>query len=213
MRSARDIATRGPLIPVLTISDPAHAAPLAEALLAGGVSVLEVTLRTPAALEAIAEIARTCPAATVGAGTIRDAGQLAAAIGAGAAFGVSPGTTACLADAARESELPFLPGAATASEAMALAERGFDVVKFFPAEAAGGAATLKAWHAPLPDLRFCPTGGVTRGNAGGYLALANVACVGGSWIAPAARITAADWAGITDLARAANEELTRLRPD
>ena len=213
MRSVRDIATRGPLIPVLTIADPAHAAPLAEALLAGGVTVLEVTLRTPAALEAIAEIVRTCPAATVGAGTIRDAGQLAAAIGAGAAFGVSPGTTARLADAARESDLPFLPGAATASEAMALAERGFDVVKFFPAEAAGGAATLEAWRAPLPDLRFCPTGGVTRDNANGYLALANVACIGGSWIAPADRIAAADWAGITDLARAANEELTRLRPD
>ena len=113
MRSAHDIATRGPLIPVLTITDPAHAAPLAEALLAGGVTVLEVTLRTPAALEAIAEMVRTCPAATVGAGTIRNAGQLAAAIGAGAAFGVSPGTTARLADAARESGLPFRPGAAT----------------------------------------------------------------------------------------------------
>ncbi len=211
MRSARDIATRGPLIPVLTIADPAHAAPLAEALLAGGVTVLEVTLRTPAALEAIAEIVRTCPAATVGAGTIRDAGQLAAAIGAGAAFGVSPGTTARLADAVAESGLAFLPGAATVSEAMALAERGFDVVKFFPAEAAGGAATLKAWQAPLPDLRFCPTGGVTGDNAGDYLALANVACVGGSWIAPAGRVAAADWAGITDLARAATEELTRLR--
>lgn len=212
MRAARDIAARGPLIPVLTIADPAHAAPLAEALLAGGVTVLEVTLRTPAALEAIAEIVRTCPAATVGAGTIRDAGQLAAAIGAGAAFGVSPGTTARLADAARESGIPFLPGAATVSEAMALAERGFEVVKFFPAEAAGGAATLKAWHAPLPDLRFCPTGGVTGDNAGDYLTLANVACVGGSWIAPAGRVAAADWAGITDLARAASEELARLRP-
>ncbi len=212
MRSAHDIATRGPLIPVLTITDPAHAAPLAEALLAGGVTVLEVTLRTPAALEAIAEMVRTCPAATVGAGTIRNAGQLAAAIGAGAAFGVSPGTTARLADAARESGLPFLPGAATVSEAMALAERGFDVVKFFPAEAAGGAATLKAWQAPLPDLRFCPTGGVTGDNAGRYLALANVACVGGSWIAPAGRVAAADWAGITALARAASEELARLRP-
>ena len=213
MRSARDIATRGPLIPVLTIADPAHAAPLAEALLAGGITVLEVTLRTPAALEAIAEIVRTCPAATVGAGTIRDAGQLGAAIHAGAAFGVSPGTTARLADAVAETDLPFLPGAATASEAMALAERGFDVVKFFPAEAAGGVATLKAWQAPLPDLRFCPTGGVTGENAGDYLALANVACVGGSWVAPAGRVAAADWAGITDRARAANEELTRRRPD
>ena len=213
MMSARDIATRGPLIPVLTIADPAHAAPLAKALLAGGVTVLEVTLRTPAALEAIAEIARTCPAATVGAGTIRDAGQLAAAIGVGAAFGVSPGMTACLAAAVAESDLPFLPGAATASEAMALAERGFEVVKFFPAEAAGGAATLRAWQAPLPDLRFCPTGGVTLDNAGDYLALANVSCVGGSWVAPAGRVAAADWAGITDRARAANEELTRLRAD
>ena len=213
MRSAGDIASRGPLIPVLTIADPAHAAPLAEALLAGGVTVLEVTLRTPAALEAIAEIVRTCPSVTVGAGTIRDAGQLAAAIGAGAAFGVSPGTTARLADAVAESGLAFLPGAATVSEAMALAERGFDVVKFFPAEAAGGAATLRAWQAPLPDLRFCPTGGVTGDNAGGYLALANVACVGGSWVAPAGRVAAADWAGITDLARAASEELARLRPD
>ena len=147
---------------MLTIADPAHAAPLAEALLAGGVTVLEVALRTPAALEAIAEIVRTCPAATVGAGTIRDADQLAAAIGAGAAFGVSPGTTARLAAAVAESDLAFLPGAATASEEMALA---------------------------------------------------NVACVGGSWIAPAGRVAAADWAGITDLARAANEELTRLRPD
>lgn len=212
MRSARDIASRGPLIPVLTIADPAHAAPLAEALLAGGVTVLEVTLRTPAALESIAEIVRTCSAATVGAGTIRNAGQLAAAIGAGAAFGVSPGTTARLADAVVESGLPFLPGAATVSEAMALAERGFDVVKFFPAEGAGGVATLRAWRAPLPDLRFCPTGGVTGDNAGDYLTLANVACVGGSWIAPAGRVAAADWAGITELARAANEELTRLRP-
>ena len=213
MMSARDIATRGPLIPVLTIADPAQAAPLAEALLAGGISVLEVTLRTPAALEAIAEIVRTCPAATVGAGTIRDAGQLAAAIGAGAAFGVSPGTTARLADAVAESELPFLPGAATASEAMTLAERGFEVVKFFPAEAAGGAPTLRAWKAPLPDLRFCPTGGVTLDNAGDYLALANVACIGGSWVAPAGRVAAADWAGITDLTREANEELTRLQAD
>ena len=213
MRSAGDIASRGPLIPVLTIADPAHAAPLAEALLAGGVTVLEVTLRTPAALEAIAEIVRTCPAATVGAGTIRDAGQLAAAIGAGAVFGVSPGTTARLADAVAESGLAFLPGAATVSEAVALAERGFDAVKFFPAEAAGGAATLRAWQAPLPDLRFCPTGGVTGDNAGGYLALANVACVGGSWVAPAGRVAAADWAGITDLARAASEELAHLRPD
>ena len=213
MRPARDIATRGPLIPVLTITDAAHAAPLAEALVAGGVTVLEVTLRTPAALEAIAEMVRTCPAATVGAGTIRDAGQLAVAIGAGAAFGVSPGTTARLAAAAAESDLPFLPGAATASEAMALADRGFDVVKFFPAAAAGGAATLRAWQAPLPDLRFCPTGGVTLDNAGSYLALSNVACVGGSWVAPADRIAAADWAGIGELARAASEELRRERPD
>ena len=209
MMSARDIATRGPVIPVLTIADPAHAAPLAEALVAGGVTVLEVTLRTPGALEAIAEIARACPAATVGAGTIRDADQLAAAIGAGAAFGVSPGTTARLADAVAESELAFLPGAATASETMELAERGFDVVKFFPAEAAGGAATLEAWQSPLPDLRFCPTGGVTLGNARDYLSLANVACVGGSWIAPPGRVAAADWSGITALARAAKEELAR----
>ena len=209
MTSARDIVTRGPLIPVLTIADPAHATPVAEALVAGGVTVLEVTLRTPAALEAIAEIVRTCPAATVGAGTIRDADQLAAAIGAGAAFGVSPGTTPRLAAAVAESGLAFLPGVATASEAMALAERGFDVVKFFPAEAAGGTSTLRAWQAPLPELRFCPTGGVSRDNAGDYLALANVACVGGSWIAPAHRIAAADWADITDLARAACEELTR----
>ena len=209
MMSARAIVTRGPLIPVLTIADPAHASPLAKALLAGGVTVLEVTLRTPAALEAISEIVRTCPAAAVGAGTIRDPDQLAAAIDAGAAFGVSPGTTTRLAAAIAESGLPFLPGAATVSEAMALAERGFDVVKFFPADAAGGVATLRAWQAPLPDLRFCPTGGVTRDNAADYLALANVACVGGSWVAPAGRVAAADWAGITDLARAATEHLTR----
>ena len=213
MISARDIVTRGPLIPVLTIADPAHAAPLAEALLAGGVTVLEVTLRTPAALEAISEIVRTCPSATVGAGTIRDPDQLAAAIGAGAAFGVSPGTTARLAAAVAESDLPFLPGAATVSEVMALAERGFEVVKFFPAEASGGVATLEAWQAPMPDLRFCPTGGVTHDNAGRYLALASVPCVGGSWIAPARRVAAADWSGIADLARAASEELTRAPPD
>lgn len=194
---------RGPVMPVLVIDRLEDAAPLARALVAGGLTVLEVTLRTPAALDAIAEMAAAAPEAIIGAGTIRTPDDVAAAQAAGAAFGVSPGSTPFLLDAVRAADWPFLPGGATPSEVMTLAERGFRVVKFFPAEAAGGAAYLTALASPLPDLRFCPTGGVSPDNAPTYLALDAVSCVGGSWVAPKALIEAASWDEISERARAA----------
>ncbi len=172
------------VIPVVTLAQVEHAVPLARALVAGGLPVVEVTLRSPAALDAIAEIAAAVPEAVVGAGSLRRPVQIAEAQAAGARFGVSPGHTAALLDAAEGAGLPYLPGAATASEAMALYERGYDLIKLFPAGPLGGTALLKALAAPLPEIEFCPTGGVGLDNLADYLACPNVACVGGSWIAP-----------------------------
>ena len=191
-----------PVIPVLVIDDLAHARPLAEALVAGGLPVLEVTLRTPVALDAIREMAQV-EGGVVGAGTLLTPADVEAAVAAGAKFGVSPGATDRLLDACEAAELPLLPGAATASEAMALLERGYTVQKFFPAEANGGAPALKAIGAPIPQVRFCPTGGVSMKNIGDYLTLKNVLCCGGSWVAPKELMQAGDWDGIVALAREA----------
>lgn len=191
-----------PVIPVLVIRDPAHAAPLARALVAGGLPVLEVTLRTPAALEVIIEMARV-PGAVVGAGTVLSPADVRSVIAAGAGFAVSPGSTDRLLSACEEGGLPILPGAATASEAMALLERGYTTQKFFPAQVAGGVPALRALSQPLPQISFCPTGGIGPANAADYLSLRNVICVGGSWVAPAEMVAAGDWDGIEGLARAA----------
>ncbi|HEX4813446.1 MAG TPA: bifunctional 4-hydroxy-2-oxoglutarate aldolase/2-dehydro-3-deoxy-phosphogluconate aldolase [Nonomuraea sp.] len=189
-----------PVIPVVVIEDAETAVPLARALVAGGLPVIEVTLRTPAAREAIARIADEVPEATVGAGTIRTTDDIAASVSAGARFLVSPGTTLSLVEAMDSSGVPYLPGAATVSEVMALAERGVKELKFFPAEAAGGVAYLKAIAGPLPDVRFCPTGGIRANTAPGYLALPNVGCVGGTWLTPAEALAAGDWARVEKLA-------------
>ncbi|MCC5992303.1 MAG: bifunctional 4-hydroxy-2-oxoglutarate aldolase/2-dehydro-3-deoxy-phosphogluconate aldolase [Rhodobacteraceae bacterium] len=197
---ALKICQLAPVIPVLVIEDAAHARPLAEALVAGGLPVLEVTLRTPAALQAIAQMAQV-EGAVVGAGTVLSADQMEAAREAGAIFAVSPGATPALIDAARLHQMALLPGAQSCSEVMALLEQGYNVQKFFPAEAIGGAAALKSIGAPLPQVTFCPTGGITPALAREYLALPNVVCVGGSWVAPADLVAAGDWAAITALAR------------
>ena len=199
---AEKICTLAPVVPVLVVKDPAIARPLAEALVAGGLPALEVTLRTPAALEVIAEMAKV-DGGVVGAGTLLTAKDVTDAVTAGAKFGVSPGATDMLLEACEAADLPLLPGAATSTEVMRLLERGYSVQKFFPAEANGGAPALKAIGAPLPQVRFCPTGGVTPANAPTYLGLGNTLCVGGSWVAPQALIDAGDWEGITDLARTA----------
>src|SRR5689334_7271215 len=197
------IAARAPVIPVLTIERLADAVPLARALVKGGLPVLEITFRTGAAVEALAAIAREVPEAIVGAGTVLDEAQLRQAIAAGARFAVSPGSTPALAKAVTAAGLPFLPGVQTVSEALALRELGFLVLKFFPADAAGGTAWLKAVAAPLAGLRFCPTGGIGIETAPAYLALPNVACVGGSWVAPREAVAAGDWPRIERLAAAA----------
>ncbi len=196
------IIAAAPVIPVIIVEDVAHAAPLAEALVAGGLPVLEVTLRTPAALEAIAAM-RAVPGAIVGAGTLTRPSDLDAAREAGARFGVSPGAPRRLIEAVRDARFPLLPGCATATEAMTLADDGFGLVKFFPAGAAGGPALLKALASPLPHIRFCPTGGVSLANAPDYLRLPNVAVVGGSWVCPPELMRKGDWAGIEALAREA----------
>lgn len=198
----REICGLAPVVPVLVIEDASHARALAEALVAGGLPALEVTLRTEAALDAIREMAGVS-GGHVGAGTLLTPDDVQAAKEAGATFGVSPGATDRLIAACEEADLPLLPGAATASEAMKLLEHGYSMQKFFPAEASGGAPALKAIGAPIPQVTFCPTGGVTAENKGEYLALANVECVGGSWVAPKALVEAGDWAAIEELARAA----------
>ena len=198
-RRTAQICALAPVVPVLVLKDAARAEGLARALVAGGLPVLEVTLRTPAALAAIRAMAEV-PGGVVGAGTLLSPEDVRAAKEAGAAFGVSPGATDRLLAAAEEIGLPLLPGAATATEVMALLERGFTVQKFFPAEAAGGAKALSAIGAPLPQVTFCPTGGITPALAPGYLALSNVACVGGSWVAPGDAVAAGDWDRITALA-------------
>ena len=196
------ICRLAPVIPVLVVHDAAHARPLAEALVKGGLPALEVTLRTPAALEVITEMSRV-EGGTVGAGTLLTPEDVTNAVEAGARFGVSPGVTDRLLDAAEAADLPMLPGIATCGEAMRLLDRGYTVAKFFPAEANGGAKALKAIGAPLPQIRFCPTGGVSLTNAHDYLGLSNTLCVGGSWVAPRDKVEAGDWEGITALAREA----------
>lgn len=199
---AADICRLAPVVPVLVIEDLAHARKLAEALVAGGLPALEVTLRTPVALEAIRAMAEV-PGGVVGAGTLLTPADVKAAKEAGARFGVSPGATERLLEACAEYELPLLPGAATASEIMALLEKGYTVQKFFPAEQAGGAAYLKSIGSPLPQVKFCPTGGIGLKNARDYLSLGNILCVGGSWVAPNEAMARGDWAAITTLAREA----------
>ncbi|WP_327232421.1 bifunctional 4-hydroxy-2-oxoglutarate aldolase/2-dehydro-3-deoxy-phosphogluconate aldolase [Streptomyces murinus] len=191
------------VVPVVVIAEVSDAVPVARALVGGGLRGVEVTLRTPAALEAIRAIAEEVPEAVVGAGTVITAGQVAAAVAAGARFLVSPGWTEGLLAAMRGCGVPFLPGVSTASEVVALLERGVREMKFFPAQAAGGTAYLRSLAGPLPQARFCPTGGIGPGNAAEYLALPNVGCVGGSWMVPADAVAAGDWARIEALARAA----------
>ncbi|MGA7657668.1 MAG: bifunctional 4-hydroxy-2-oxoglutarate aldolase/2-dehydro-3-deoxy-phosphogluconate aldolase [Methylocella sp.] len=195
---------RGPVIPVLTVRDIEDALAQARALIAGGLTVLEITLRTPAALGAVSALAKTFPDACIGAGTIVEADQIGAAANAGARFLVSPGVTPRLMEAAVRSPLPLLPGAATASEAMALRELGFRALKFFPAEPAGGAKYLASLAGPLPDLIFCPTGGIDAVKAATYLALSNVACVGGSWMVAPSLIGVQDFGRVEQLAREAS---------
>ncbi|MET9828807.1 bifunctional 4-hydroxy-2-oxoglutarate aldolase/2-dehydro-3-deoxy-phosphogluconate aldolase [Streptomyces sp. NPDC006385] len=200
MASVLDLA---PVVPVVVIDSPSTAVPLARALVAGGLPAIEVTLRTPAALEAIRAIADTVPDAVVEAGTVITPEQVADAVAAGARFLVSPGWTDVLLDAMRGSGVPCLPGVSTTSEVVALLERGVREMKFFPAEAAGGTAYLRSLYGPLPQARFCPTGGIGPATAPGYLALPNVGCVGGSWMLPADAVTARDWDRVEALAREA----------
>lgn len=203
----RDLCLMAPVVPVLVVEDASSAADLARALVAGGLPALEVTLRTAAALDVISEMAKV-PGGVVGAGTLLTAQDVVDAKNAGAQFGVSPGATDKILDACEAYDLPLLPGAATATEAMRLLERGYTVQKFFPAEANGGVPALKAIGAPIPQVSFCPTGGVTPANAPDYLALSNTLCVGGSWVAPKDAVEAGDWDRITELASAA-AKLTR----
>ncbi|MEM9791949.1 MAG: bifunctional 4-hydroxy-2-oxoglutarate aldolase/2-dehydro-3-deoxy-phosphogluconate aldolase [Pseudomonadota bacterium] len=199
-----DVAALAPIIPVLVVQDIDHARPLAEALVSGGLPALEVTLRTAGALDAIAAMAQV-PGGVVGAGTLLTPGDVKNAKAAGAKFGVSPGATETLIDACEAEGLPLIAGAATASEAMALLERGYEFLKFFPAEASGGAPALKSLGGPLPQIKFCPTGGVSPGNVGSYLSLANVVCAGGSWVAPQAAMDEGDWDRIQGLAADASK--------
>ncbi|WP_328338160.1 bifunctional 4-hydroxy-2-oxoglutarate aldolase/2-dehydro-3-deoxy-phosphogluconate aldolase [Streptomyces violaceus] len=192
-----------PVIPVVVIEDASDAVPLARALVAGGLPAIEVTLRTPAALDAIGEIAGQVPGAMVGAGTVLSPGQVEESVAAGSRFLVSPGWTDVLLEAMQASGVPFLPGVSTTSEVVALLERGVREMKFFPAEAAGGTAYLKSLAGPLPQARFCPTGGIGPASAPDYLALPNVVCVGGSWMLPQDAVAARDWGRVEALARAA----------
>lgn len=198
-----EILGAGPVIPVIVIKRLEHAVPLAYALVAGGIRVLEVTLRTPAALAAIRAIREAVPGAVVGAGTVTRPGELDQAVEAGAAFAVSPGLTAELVAAGRDAPVPLLPGVMTPSEAMAARDAGFRRLKLFPAREAGGIGLLNALAGPLPDLRFCPTGGITAETAPEYLDLPNVVCVGGSWLAPEALVERGEWKKIEQLAREA----------
>ncbi len=201
------VMTHAPVIPVIVLSDIAHAVPLARALVAGGIRMLEVTLRTPVALACIERIAKEVPEAVVGAGTVRSAADAQAAALAGARFAVSPGYIHAIGKACHAAGLPLLPGVATGTEILAAQQDGYSALKFFPALQAGGAAMLRAWQGPFGDVKFCPTGGVTAANAGEFLELSNVVCVGGSWLTPADAVAKGDWARITQLAR----EACRLR--
>jgi 2-dehydro-3-deoxyphosphogluconate aldolase/(4S)-4-hydroxy-2-oxoglutarate aldolase len=201
--TALQVMQDAPVIPVIVLHDVKHAVALARALVAGGIRMLEVTLRTPQALACLEAIAREVPEAVAGAGTVRSAADVQASLNAGARFAVSPGYTHTVGQACRDAGLPLLPGVATGSEIMAAQEDGYNELKFFPAMQAGGPAMLKAWGGPFIDVRFCPTGGVTQANAAEFLSLPNVACVGGSWLTPADALAAGDWARITALAREA----------
>ncbi|MFJ3764860.1 bifunctional 4-hydroxy-2-oxoglutarate aldolase/2-dehydro-3-deoxy-phosphogluconate aldolase [Streptomyces sp. NPDC090082] len=201
MTSVFDLAPDGPVVPVLVIEDAADAVPLARALVAGGLPLIEVTLRTPAALDAVRAIAAEVPEAVVGAGTVVSGAGVADAVAAGARFLVSPGWTGRLIGAMRDSGVPFLPGVSTASEVVALLEQDVTDMKFFPAEAAGGVPYLRSLAGPLPRARFCPTGGIAPASAPAYLALPNVGCVGGSWMLPPDALAARDWARVEALAR------------
>ena len=192
-----------PVVPVLIVEDAASAVPLARALVKGGLKAIEITMRTEAALDAVTRVAQEVEGAVAGAGTILNPAHFQAAVAAGAQFIVSPGTTQELLDEAAKSEIPLLPGAATASEVMALRQEGYSVLKFFPAEQAGGASYLKSLSSPLAGTMFCPTGGISLKNARDYLSLPNVICVGGSWVAPKELVAAGDWDGITRLAEEA----------
>ncbi|MEU3098233.1 bifunctional 4-hydroxy-2-oxoglutarate aldolase/2-dehydro-3-deoxy-phosphogluconate aldolase [Streptomyces sp. NPDC006967] len=203
--SSSSVLDLAPVVPVVVIEDAADAVPLARALVAGGLPAIEVTLRTPAALDAIRAIAGAVPEAVVGAGTVITPEQVGEAVAAGARFLVSPGWTDVLLEAMRASGVPYLPGVSTVSEVVALLERGVREMKFFPAQAAGGTAYLRSLAGPLPQARFCPTGGVGPDTAPDYLALPNVGCVGGSWMLPADAVAARDWARIEGLARQASE--------
>jgi 2-dehydro-3-deoxyphosphogluconate aldolase / (4S)-4-hydroxy-2-oxoglutarate aldolase len=205
MNSTLELASHGPVIPVIVLQRVEDAVPLARALVAGGVKVLEVTLRTEVALRCIEAIAREVPEAIVGAGTVRNAADARAARAAGSRFAVSPGYTAEVGNACRAAGLPLLPGVATASEVMAAQADGIDFVKFFPATAAGGIAMLKALAGPFPDVAFCPTGGISADTAPQFLALSNVKVCGGSWLTPETAVRAGDWARITALAVAASK--------
>ena len=201
------VAALAPVIPVLTIEKATDAVPLARALVKGGLPVLEITLRTRAAIDALKAITADVPDAVVGAGTVMNETQLDQALRAGARFGVSPGCAPALTSAIEKSGMPFLPGVQTVSEALALAERGFRLLKFFPADTAGGTAWLKAIAAPLPEIQFCPTGGINQENTPNYLSLPNVVCIGGSWVAPRTAVAAGRWAEIEKLAA----DATRLK--
>ena len=202
--TARDVMRDAPVIPVIVLQKVEHAVPLARALVAGGIRMLEVTLRTPVALQCIEAIAKEVPEAVAGAGTIRSAADAQAALFAGARFGVSPGYTSAVGRACHDMGLPLLPGVATGGEIMMAQEDGFTELKFFPALQAGGVAMLKAWGGPFFDVKFCPTGGITLQNAPDFLALSNVACVGGSWLVPQSALDQGDWADITALAAQAS---------
>ncbi|MEO9877066.1 MAG: bifunctional 4-hydroxy-2-oxoglutarate aldolase/2-dehydro-3-deoxy-phosphogluconate aldolase [Anderseniella sp.] len=188
-----------PIVPVLVVHDPSHAIPLAESLVAGGLPIVEVTLRTPVAIEVIRAMG-TVAGCVVGVGTLLSDDDVAAAVDAGARFGVSPGTTEALVSSCERHDLPLLGGIATVSEMMRLHERGYDVAKFFPAEASGGAPTLKAFAGPMPDFHFCPTGGLNPENVETYLKLPNVLCAGGSWIVPSEHLDSGNWPAIESLA-------------
>ncbi len=201
--TALQVMQDAPVIPVIVLNDVAHAVPMARALVAGGIRMLEVTLRTKEALACMEAIARDVPEAVLGAGTVRSAGDARAAAAAGARFAVSPGYTSAIGQACRDLGLPLLPGVATGSEIMICQEDGLSELKFFPAMQAGGPAMLKAWSGPFTDIRFCPTGGVTTANATELLALPNVVCVGGSWLVPVDALAQGDWLRITRFAKSA----------
>lgn len=211
MSRIEDFLDLAPVVPVVTVHDLADAVPLARALTAGGLLTIEVTLRTPCALDAIAAIASESPNIVVGAGTVTNPADLDAAIKAGARFAISPGSTAALREAGKTSAIPYLPAVATASELMEGLAAGYTAFKLFPAEAAGGIAMLRSLGGPFPQVRFCPTGGISLETAPGYLALTNVACVGGSWMIPDKLVKAKDWAAIEAGARATVEALRPAR--